>query len=230
MYRMSGNFLKILIFLLLVYAFSLSKIATAALKCEEIKKIPTTSKVIALTFDDGPDPDITPRILEILYKNNIKATFFVVGEKALLHSSILKDIYAQGHTIGNHSFSHIALDDKDKSTIKKEILLTNLIIKILTNSEPNIFRAPYYRCSKTLNNVLKEMKIKHIGYTYADFNKKTKSSDFIKFIINNLTPGMIILIHEHKNISFGYDKRPTVFILEELIQEIKQRGYEFVSF
>ena len=93
-----------------------------------LEKISTTSKVVTLTFDDGPNPDITNKILEILSKNNIKATFFVVGKKALQYPDILNNIHSQGHTIGNHSFSHMALDNKDELTIIKEIILTNLII------------------------------------------------------------------------------------------------------
>ncbi|MGC8981456.1 MAG: polysaccharide deacetylase family protein [Minisyncoccia bacterium] len=122
-------FLKFLIFLFLsLYIFRFNNIAIGASKCEEIRKISTTSKVVTLTFDDGPNPDITNKILEILSKNNIKATFFVVGKKALQYPDILNNIHSQGHTIGNHSFSHMALDNKDELTIIKEIILTNLII------------------------------------------------------------------------------------------------------
>ena len=94
-----------------------------------IKSGNNDEKVIALTFDDGPDRDFTPQVLDILKKNDVKATFFVVGENVEWNPEILKRQYNEGHEIGNHTFTHINVSKKGYDDIYKEINNTQQAIK-----------------------------------------------------------------------------------------------------
>ncbi|NRF93205.1 polysaccharide deacetylase family protein [Paenibacillus frigoriresistens] len=98
---------------------------------------------VALTFDDGPDDKYTPRILDILKKEQVKATFFIVGEHAKQHPQMMKRIVEEGHVIGNHSWDHLNLSHASTDKIQSEIVSTDDVIKQITGVVPNLFRAPY---------------------------------------------------------------------------------------
>ena len=100
-------------------------------------------KLVALTFDDGPESELTPQILDLLDEYNIKATFFIIGQNAAKNTDILKDIHSKGHEIGNHSWSHKYLPKISKKSKEDEILKTErLLIDVLGEYTP-IFRPPY---------------------------------------------------------------------------------------
>ena len=105
-------------------------------------------KLIALTFDDGPDKDFTPQVLDILKKYDIKATFFVVGENVGWNPEILKREYEEGHAIGNHTYTHINVAKRDYSEVDKEINKTQETIKKVIGKEPSLFRPPYRAISR----------------------------------------------------------------------------------
>lgn len=101
-----------------------------------IKRGSDQKKVIALTFDDGPDEDFTPQILDILKKNNAKATFFVVGQKVGWNPEIVKRAFDEGHEIGNHTFTHINVCNNSPEKLNSEIIKTQEIIKKLQVKNP----------------------------------------------------------------------------------------------
>ena len=99
-------------------------------------------KAVALTFDDGPDPIHTPRILNILEENNIKATFFLIGSKIETYPELVKRIYEEGHIIGNHTFSTPSYTLWNSNKIYEDIRKTNDIIYKITGKFPFFFRPP----------------------------------------------------------------------------------------
>jgi len=182
-------------------------------------------KLVALTFDDGPDGIYTAQIIEILAQNNIKATFFLIGSLVDKHPSVIIDIVNSGHLAANHSWSHPNLRLKNADEVKRELMGTTEAIKNATGLEPLLFRPPYGEMS------LEGMsQANHLGYTVAGWSVDSKDwqvSTANEILVNTLTNtkrGSIILLH-----SAGSNLDDTLEALPELIYTLKAQGFEFVT-
>jgi len=137
------------------------------------------SNSMALTFDDGPDPEITPMILDTLSQHNIKGTFFVTGENALKYPELVKEIAAGNNIVGNHSFSHQRMFFMKNEEIREEIMKTQDIISSCTGSAPRYFRPPYgmigYSCAK----IVKKIGLKTVIWTILTGDYHDDSTDSI---------------------------------------------------
>ena len=192
-----------------------------------IDRVKTDKKVVALTFDDGPESKITSQILDILDEYDIKATFFVVGQNVARNTDILKDIYNRGHEIGNHSWSHKYLPKISKKSKEDEILKTEkLLVDVLGEYTP-IFRPPY-GAVKAQDKQL----IDSLGYKVVNWSVDTRdwagtsNEQIMKYVKQQLRPGGIILMHNSGNT--GIIKN-TISILPIMIDWITEQGYEFVT-
>jgi len=177
---------------------------------------------IALTFDDGPDEQFTPKILEILKKNNITATFFCIGQKIEKNPEILDQIIKDGHIVGNHSYSHsFYFDFFSPMRMAREIKRTDQLIKKLTGKKPVLFRAPYGVTNPFLCKSLKKTGHKSVSWSLRSFDtnrSKEKMLDHIKSKLNN---GDVVLFHDTSNV--------TVETLDEFLSFVKQEGKEIVA-
>lgn len=186
-------------------------------------------KIIALTFDDGPDKDFTPQVLDILKNNNVKATFFVVGEKVEYNPEIIKRQYEEGHEIGNHTFTHINVSKNGYDKIYKEINNTQQVIKKVIGKEPKLFRPPYRAISKDMCNIVKENDMNIV--LWSNLDARDWSNPGVHNIINTITSkvqnGTIILLHDYNNIR--NKKSQTIQALEVVIPKLKEMGYKFVT-
>jgi len=166
---------------------------------KSINKCKAGGKSIALTFDDGPDPDSTPRILDILLENDLKATFFVIGKKAVQHPELLRRIVDEGHTIGNHSYSHhylIALFSRQK--LRTDMLRCNEAIRDITGRAPAFFRPPFGVTNPRYAAVLKDLEMQSIGWSLRSMDTRAKNKyQLIQKIISTLKPKDIVLLHDH---------------------------------
>lgn len=194
-----------------------------------IKRGSDQKKVIALTFDDGPDEDFTPQILDILKKNNAKATFFVVGQKVGWNPEIVKRAFDEGHEIGNHTFMHINVCNNSTEKLNSEIIKTQEIIKKVTGKEPTWFRPPYRAINESLFNLMKSKDMKVV--LWSDFDARDWSNpgvgNIISTIEKNAKNGSIVLLHDYNSIR--NDKSQTIKALECIIPELQKQGYEFVT-
>lgn len=156
-------------------------------------------KAIALTFDDGPDPDSTPRILETLRENNLKATFFVIGKKAAEYPDLLRRIVDEGHTLGNHTYSHhnlIAFFSRKK--LRADIQRCNDIIRDSTGRVPVLFRPPFGVTNPRYAAVLKDMQMQSIGWSVRSLDTRAQNKyQLIQKVISKLKPRDIVLLHDH---------------------------------
>lgn len=186
-----------------------------------------TKKLVALTFDDGPESELTPQILDILDEYNIKATFFVIGQNVARNTDVLKDIHARGHEIGNHSWSHKYLPKISKKSKESEILKTEeLLIDVFGEYTP-IFRPPY-GAVKTQDKQL----IDSLGYKIVNWSVDTRDwagtsgEQMMKYVKQQLKPGGIILMHNSGNTK---TVKNTVDTLPIMIDWIIEQGYEFAT-
>jgi len=178
----------------------------------------TLNKNIWLTFDDGPSPHVTPWILSILKKENIKATFFLIGQKIEEFPELVGAIVKDGHTIANHSYSH-----KNGWLTNKEKYLEDIDRCQALMPNNKLFRPPYGKITKAQIAVLKE-KYKIILWDVLsyDFKQNTNPKIVQENIIKNTSAGSIIVMHNNQ-MSFK-NLQP---ILEKTIKQLKIEGYIF---
>ena len=165
---------------------------------------------INLTFDDGPDPIITPQILNILKKYNIKATFFCVGEKIKKHPYVVSQIDDAGHTTGNHSYSHSNFFDFFRTNkVIDELKKTNQLIVSLTGKECKIFRPPFGVTNPNIAKAVRKLNMEAVGWSIRSLDTVKNKKTVLKRI-NKAKPGDIILFHDTKS--------QTLEILEEFLR------------
>lgn len=193
--------------------------------CQVYTIVETDEHKIALTFDDGPHREKTPRILEILKSNDVKATFFIVGENANGNEEIIEQIISDGHEIGNHTFGHKYLFKADRGVMEREIDLCD--DEIFNHSEYNatLFRPPGGIYNDLLMSVCNER-----GYTMVLWSIDTRdwagtsADDIEKEILENVKDGAIILMHDYVS-GDSY----TDIALKRVIPKLKELGYSFVT-
>ncbi|RED24986.1 peptidoglycan/xylan/chitin deacetylase (PgdA/CDA1 family) [Flavobacterium cutihirudinis] len=181
-----------------------------------------TEKKIALTFDDGPS-EFTLEVLELLKKYNAKATFFCIGKNIEKHPEILKQVIAEGHLVGNHSYSHSKFFDfYNAKKITEELHNTDALLEKFTLKKINFFRPPYGVTTPSIRRALKVTGHKVIGWNIRSLDGGTKNQDLIlSRIKKRVSPGGIVLLH---------DTAPhSVLVLEQFLQFLQQNQYEVVS-
>lgn len=178
---------------------------------------------IAMTFDDGPSPELTPKLLDILKARGIKATFFVVGQNAAQYPDILKRMVAEGHEIGNHSWSHPALTKLGADGVAKQIESTNEAIEKATGQKVTVMRPPYGATSQILNHRFADQYgMKVILWSVDPLDWKYRNSARVSSqILQGAHPGAIILSHDiHAT---------TVAAMPETFDALLAKGYKFVT-
>jgi peptidoglycan/xylan/chitin deacetylase (PgdA/CDA1 family) len=183
----------------------------------------SVEKSVALTFDDGPDVKLTPRILEILDKHEVTATFFVIGHKAEDNPSLLKEIISRGHSIGNHSYSHATWFDLfGRKMMEQDLLKAEEEIMRVTGIKPVFFRPPYGVTTPILAKAVKKLGYKTVGWSVRSLDTVLKDKEkLVERITDRLHPGAIILLHD--------DREITAEVLEDVIMKIKDESYGFVE-
>ncbi|WP_242967637.1 polysaccharide deacetylase family protein [Herbinix hemicellulosilytica] len=182
----------------------------------------TGKKLVALTFDDGPNLDTTPLVLDILEEHGVVATFFLIGKDINEETKPVMERQLQlGCEIANHSFSHSYMDRMTAEEIKEEIEKTSNIIKEMVGITPKFFRPPYIVTSPTMFEVIDLPFIN--GINCMDWDASVSSEDRAKGILDNVKDGDIVLLHDFSgNIN-------TVKALDTIIQGLLDDGYTLVT-
>lgn len=195
---------------------------------QTIKEIyPTNAaKVIALTFDDGPWPSVTESILETLKKENIKATFFVVGQPLKSFPELGKKVLTDGHVIANHTMHHW-YHRMTPLVAQREIEDTEKIIKEVLNVETDYFRPPGGVMTNGLVSYAQSQKQSIVMWS-IDSNdsrpRRPSAEEIVKTVVSEATPGAIVLMHDG-----GGSHENTAKALPQMISQLRAKGYKFVT-
>ncbi|MCC6485027.1 MAG: polysaccharide deacetylase family protein [Armatimonadetes bacterium] len=192
------------------------------LRCPTIMRGDTRKPQIALTFDDGPHPGYTYQILRILRQENVKATFFVVGEQAERYPDLVRDQIRGEHCVGNHTYHHVSLTKIPELYVADEIKACGDVLRHITGRAPHLFRPPGGDYNARVTDAARAL-----GYTmvlWSDDPGDYASPGAFKIAQRTLRcagNGGILLLHD------GIQQ--TVDILPSLIDTLRKRGYEFVT-
>ncbi|QGS68451.1 polysaccharide deacetylase family protein [Oceanobacillus sp. 143] len=189
-------------------------------------------KEIVLTFDDGPDPKYTESILDILKQYQVKASFFVNGNKAIHNQDIVDRMYRDGHEIGIHTFSHPKTNEMSDKKLKLELNSTQRIIQGITGHTTKLYRSPYGdEEAKYLPSHFQRLEnVTQMGYVTVNYDIDSKdwklrdSEAIVQNILDQASSGDIILLHDG-----GGDRQATVEALPEIIEQLQSKGYTFVT-
>lgn len=180
------------------------------------------TKGVSLTFDDGPDRNTTPRILDILDKHEVKGTFFLIGKKITGNEDVVRNILSRGHLIGNHSYSHDkALPTKGAKTLKEEFDRCSEVLTQLAGNLPVFVRIPFGLSTPNYYRALKGTKYIPVGWDFRTFDTMYKEKEKLKEVfVTKVKDASIILLHDANEI--------TLEILDEALEESKKNGIKFV--
>lgn len=214
--------LQIPVLYVLILAYG-SAFIGAGFFMKSICKAPSQEKILALTFDDGPDPEKTPKILEILKQHGISATFFVIGKKIQGAESILKKIKEEGHLLANHSFSHsYFFDFYSTKKVTADLQAANNTIREVAGVTPRLFRPPYGVTNPNIAAAVKKLSLTSIGWNVRSLDTVINDQEKLyKRVISRIRPGSILLFHDT-----GVH---TIETLKEVILFAQKNGYTIVG-
>ncbi|MDP2530866.1 MAG: polysaccharide deacetylase family protein [Candidatus Palauibacterales bacterium] len=181
-----------------------------------------------LTFDDGPDPDTTPRILATLDELGVPAAFFVIGARALRHPGLVRTACAAGHEIGNHTYGHAKLHRSGPRRIRIELLRTHRILHRLTGRAPTAFRPPHGFKNPFVAREARRLGYRTFGWSVDVRDYWRPGAEVIqRRALGRLAPGAILLLHDGDGEHPGGDRGQTADALPGILREARARGYTF---
>jgi peptidoglycan/xylan/chitin deacetylase (PgdA/CDA1 family) len=154
--------------------------------------------MVALTFDDGPDPEVTPRVLEMLDRAGARATFFVIGNRAARHPELVQEIVAAGHVLGNHTWTHSpAFSMFTPGQIARELDATQELLAQIAGTRPRLFRAPAGVRGPFLQLMLPPRELLMVSWTRRGFDAvTTRAAGVHRRLVRGLSSGDILLLHD----------------------------------
>src|SRR5580698_1949429 len=184
------------------------------------------ARCVALTFDDGPDPVDTPKLLDLLREKGVKATFFVIGKRADQYPEIVRRTWAEGHLIANHTWSHYSLFCLlPPARLRAEIERGTESVRRSCGFRPRFFRSPVGMRHPLLGPYLRDAGLEYISWTIRTLDTFTANSSVLaRRILNKAVSGDIILLHDH----LPGGANAMLEALPRVIDELRGRGFEFV--
>ncbi|WPU98769.1 polysaccharide deacetylase family protein [Mucilaginibacter sp. cycad4] len=182
----------------------------------------TNKKIIAITFDDGPNSEHTPQVLNILQKHHVPAAFFCIGNRIAGEEAVLKQIHEQGHIIGNHSFSHhFWFDLFSSAKMLDDMKLMDQAMKQATGLTPLLFRPPYGVINPNLKKAIIKGDYVPIGWSVRSMDTVIHDPQkLLNKVAGRLNPGAVFLFHD--------TSAATISALPPFIEQVKARGYQIM--
>lgn len=189
----------------------------------QYNQVPMSRPIVALTFDDGPHPDLTPKLLDILRDNGVRATFYVIGRNVAAYPDIARRIVAEGHEIANHSYNHPALTSLGSARLNQEIAGTSEAILRATGRRPVNMRPPYGAINDRVRQAItRDHGLDVILWSCDPLDWKRPGAAVVRQrLVDGATPGGILLAH---------DIHPgTIEAVPGVISDLKAKGYGFAT-
>lgn len=188
----------------------------------KITHLDPARKQVAITIDDGPHPGFTPRLLEILRQHDARATFFVVGRLAREHPDLVRAELADGHSVGNHTFSHKDLTTLTRAEMREQIGACDGVLGEIAGRPVHLFRPPYTHYNQGVLQVARELDYVVVLWSVHSGDVGTRSADRIaRDVLQSARPGSIILFHD--------GSPQTLDALPQVLAGLRDRGYTFVT-
>lgn len=187
-------------------------------------------RVAALTFDDGPNPDATPRILDALAARGVRATFFVLGRHADRWPEVVKRVTDEGHTIGNHGWHHQKLHLHGPRFVRRDLTMGTESIVQACGVRPALFRAPHGFRSPWVTPIAASLGQKTVGWSRGVWDSNRPGVDrIVRRTVDGTRPGSIMLLHDGDGYDMQGDRRQTADAMPRILDELLAKGYEFVT-
>ena|SRR3989449_3847838 len=188
------------------------------------------SKQLALTYDDGPNDPHTLRLLEVLAKHNVKATFFLIGRYVEQRPGIVREVVNEGHVVGNHTFSHPNLIFASARQTRTQLQECQQAITQAIDQHSPLFRPPFGGRRPGTLRIARSLGLAPVMWNVSGQDWKGYSADEIKQRIRRqLRGGDVILLHDGSHIDMGVDRSQTILATDLLILDAKSEGFEFVT-
>jgi peptidoglycan/xylan/chitin deacetylase (PgdA/CDA1 family) len=184
---------------------------------------PKEVKAVALTYDDGPNERFTPRLIEVLKRKGVPATFFFVGEQVNLYPDVARQVAQNGFEIGNHTYDHRSLRKLAPAEAADQIDRTQKIIAETTGVRAGLLRPPYGECNADVVEMARQRGLGIIFWTIDtnDYQRQSTKADIVGKVMRDVSNGAIILMHDRNT--------KTIEATEEIIDGLSARGYKFCS-
>ena len=194
------------------------------------RRLPGDAPVAALTFDDGPNPEATPAILDALGVEGVAATFFVLGRHADRWPVIVERTRAEGHVVGNHGYHHRKLVWRSPSYVRDDIVLGAAAIERAGGARPRLFRAPHGQRNPWVSPIARSEGQRTVGWTLGVWDTARPGAEVIAGrVIRGTRPGSIVLLHDGDGYDPAGDRMQTARALPQMIRGLRDRGYSFVT-
>jgi peptidoglycan/xylan/chitin deacetylase (PgdA/CDA1 family) len=188
------------------------------------------TKQLALTYDDGPNDPQTLRLLEVLAKHNVRATFFLIGRYVQQRPEIVREIVKARHVIGNHTFTHPLLTFKTAAEVRKELSDCRSAIQDAVGEHSNLFRPPFGGRRPAVLRIARELGLEPIMWNVTGYDWSAPPAVVIeKKVSSQIRGGDVILLHDGGHKQMGADRSQTVLATDHLITRYKSEGYDFVT-
>jgi len=192
--------------------------------------LPRGTKRLALTYDDGPNDPHTLRLLEVLAKHNVKATFFLIGRYVQQRPEIARELVKAGHVVGNHTFTHPLLIFRPAAEIRKQLEDCHRALTGAIGEHSNLFRPPFGGRRPAVLRIARRLSLEPVMWNVTGYDWNAPSAEHIeRKVSKQIRGGDVILLHDGGHLNFGADRSHTVTATGRLIGRYKSEGYEFAT-
>jgi peptidoglycan/xylan/chitin deacetylase (PgdA/CDA1 family) len=188
------------------------------------------TRQIALTYDDGPNDPHTLRLLDVLARHKINATFFLIGRYVRERPEIVRQMVQAGHVVGNHTFTHPLLTLKNEAEIHKQISDCRAALEDAVGEHSNLFRPPFGGRRPAVLRVVQELGLEPVMWSVTGYDWNAPPAAVIESkVAKQIRGGDVVLLHDGGHKQMGADRSQTVIVTERLITRYEADGYEFVT-
>lgn len=187
-------------------------------------------KQMALTYDDGPNDPYTLRLLEVLAKHEVHATFFLIGRYVRQRPDIVREVAQAGHVIGNHTYSHPPLLFETTPQIRMQLAECKEAITDAVGEHSNLFRPPFGARRPAVMKIAREIGLQPVMWNVTAYDWQATSPEYIeRNVAKQVRGGDVILLHDGRHLEMGTDRSFTIAATDNMIRRYKAEGYEFVT-